>query len=71
MLNGKLFPFLEMNEGSVSDYVDYATPDVYSQCSIIGIILSRYSGIHGLLPRLRENIGNNFGQFVSNYRDQK
>lgn len=66
MLNGKLYPFLEMNEGSVEDYVDlqrlmYMLNTQYRSRSfqLLGDTLVAES--------LRDNMQNGFGEFVRQY----
>ena len=67
MLNGKLFPFLEINEGTVSDYVDlqrlmYTLNTHYRSRSF------QLFG-DGLVSRmLRSNIQNGFEEFVRRFR---
>ena len=66
MLNGKLFPFLEMNEGSVSDYVDmqrlmFTLNAHYRDQSF------RIFGKTRVAAALRENVGNGFGDFIEQY----
>jgi hypothetical protein len=66
MLNGKLFPFIHMNEGSVSDYIDlqrlmYTLNSQYR---------SRSFSIFGpgeVSVAFRHNLRNGFEQFVKQY----
>lgn len=67
MLNGKLFPFLEMNEGSVSDYVDMQrlmfTLNAHYRNNSFQVF-----GDTRVASAFRENIGNGFGNFVSQFK---
>ncbi len=67
MLNGKLFPFLEMNEGSVADYIDmqrlmFSLNTHYRNSSF------RIFGDTNVSAAFRENIRNGFKDFVHSYR---
>jgi len=67
VLNGKLYPFLEMNEGSVSDYIDlqrfmFALNAHYRSRSF------RVFGDTRVSMALRENIRNGFQAFVRQYQ---
>ncbi len=66
MLNGKLYPFLEMNEGSVDDYVDlqrlmYMLNTQYRSRSF------QLFGDTLVAESLRDNMRNGFGGFVQHY----
>jgi radical SAM superfamily enzyme YgiQ (UPF0313 family) len=68
MLNGKLYPFLHMNEGSVSDYVDLQR--------FMYMLNSRYRsrsfqlfGKSGVATAFRENMRNGFEDFVNGYKE--
>ncbi len=66
MLNGKLYPFLELNEGSVSDYVDlqrlmYTLNTQYRSRSF------QLFGDSLVSQAFRENIRNGFEDFVRDY----
>jgi len=59
MLNGKLYPFLEMNEGTIEDYIDlqrlmYTLNAHYRSKSF------RIFGKTSVSERFRENISNGF-----------
>jgi len=65
MLNGKLYPFLELNEGSLSDYIDlqrlmYMLNAHYRSQSF------RVFGDTLVSRAFRENLNNGFGEFVRN-----
>jgi hypothetical protein len=67
MLNGKLYPFIEMNEGSISDYVDmqrlmYTLNAHYRSESF------RIFGDSKVSITLRDNIHNGFEDFVLSYK---
>jgi len=66
MLNGKLFPFRDINEGSINDYVDlqrlmFTLNTHYRNKSF------RIFGETRVSKALRENISNGFGKFIENY----
>jgi radical SAM superfamily enzyme YgiQ (UPF0313 family) len=66
LLNGKLYPFIHMNEGSVSDYVDlqrlmYTLNTHYRSRSF------RLFGPGLVSAAFRENVRNGFEQFVLQY----
>jgi len=66
MLNGKLFPFLEMNEGSVADYIDmqrlmFTLNAHYRDESF------RVFGNTKVASAFRQNLGNGFGHFVAEF----
>ena len=67
MLNGKLFPFLETNEGSVEDYIDMQrlmfTLNAHYRDNSFKIF-----GDTRVSVALRENIANGFAGFVSQYK---
>jgi hypothetical protein len=67
MLNGKLFPFLEMNEGSVADYIDMQrlmfTINAYYRDSSF-----RVFGDTRIASAFRENLTNGFGEFVDLFK---
>lgn len=68
MLNGKLYPFLELNEGSVADYVDlqrlmYTLNTQYRSRSF------RLFGDSLVSQSFRENMRNGFEQFVGGYTE--
>jgi hypothetical protein len=68
MLNGKLFPFLEMNEGSVSDYIDmqrlmFTLNAHYRNSSFQVFGDTRVSQI------FRQNLSNGFEGFVQQYKN--
>jgi radical SAM superfamily enzyme YgiQ (UPF0313 family) len=68
MLNGKLFPFLEMNEGTVSDYIDmqrlmFTLNAHYRDKSF------RVFGKTGVATALRANLANGFGDYIAQYQD--
>jgi len=68
MLNGKLYPFLELNEGSISDYIDlqrlmYTLNTHYRDASF------RVFGDTRVAKRFRENLTNGFGRVVARHRD--
>lgn len=67
MLNGKLYPFMYMNEGTVSDYVDLQR--------FMYMLNSRYRsrsfqlfGESGVARAFRENMRNGFEDFVNGYK---
>jgi hypothetical protein len=67
MLNGKLFPFLDLNEGSISDYIDlqrlmFMLNAHYRSESF------RVFGSSRVSRSLLENVRNGFEGFVSLYR---
>jgi len=67
MLNGKLYPFLQMNEGSVADYVDlqrlmYMLNTHYRSRSF------QLFGDSMVAGSLRDNMRNGFEAFVNRYR---
>ena len=67
MLNGKLFPFLAMNEGSVEDYIDlqrlmFALNTHYRSRSF------RVFGDTRVSTAFRENLNNGFEAWLSPYR---
>jgi hypothetical protein len=67
MLNGKLYPFLGINEGSVSDYVDmqrlmYTLNAHYRSESF------RVFGETKVAESFRDNIQNGFQEFLEGYR---
>jgi radical SAM superfamily enzyme YgiQ (UPF0313 family) len=68
MLNGKLFPFLEMNEGSVSDYIDMQrlmfTLNAHYRNSSFQVF-----GETRVSQAFRENIRNGFEGFVQEYKN--
>ncbi|MEW6717260.1 MAG: radical SAM protein [Chloroflexota bacterium] len=64
MLNGKLYPFLEINEGSISDYIDlqrlmFMLNAHYRSESF------RVLGDSLVASRFRANLNNGFGDFVA------
>ena len=69
MLNGKLFPFLEMNEGSVHDYVDmqrlmFTLNAHYRNKSF------QLFGNTKVSAALRENVRNGFEHFIREYKNE-
>jgi len=67
MLNGKLFPFLEMNEGSVADYIDlqrlmFALNTHYRSHSF------QVFGETNVSASFRENMRNGFEAFINEYK---
>jgi len=67
MLNGKLYPFLEINEGSVSDYIDlqrlmYTLNAHYRSQSF------QIFGDTRVSAAFRENLRNEFEKFVRDYK---
>ena len=68
MLNGKLYPFLAMNEGSVRDYVDVQRL-MYMLNTHFRSRSFRVFGETKVSEAFRENIRNGFGQFVGGYRE--
>lgn len=67
MLNGKLFPFIEMNEGSINDYVEMQR--------LMFMLNSHYRsksfqifGETKVAGAFRENISNGFSDFIDSYR---
>jgi len=69
MLNGKLFPFIHMNEGSVSDYIDLQR----LMYTLNGHYRSRSFQIFGeslAAQAFRENIRNGFHEFVNSYKTE-
>jgi radical SAM superfamily enzyme YgiQ (UPF0313 family) len=69
MLNGKLFPFLEMNEGSVRDYVDMQrlmfTLNAHYRNNSFQVF-----GNTRVSQAFRENIRNGFEGFVREYKSE-
>jgi len=69
MLNGKLFPFLEMNEGSVQDYVDMQrlmfTLNAHYRNNSFQLF-----GDTKVSAALRENVRNGFEHFVRQYKNE-
>lgn len=68
MLNGKLYPFLELNEGSISDYIDlqrlmYTLNAHYRNASF------RVFGDTRVAQSLRDNLTNGFQRLVAQHRD--
>jgi len=66
MLNGKLFPFLEMNQGSVSDYIDmqrlmFTLNAHYRDRSF------RVFGDSRVAAAFRDNVSNGFSDYVAQY----
>ena len=68
MLNGKLFPFLAMNEGSVRDYVDMQRLMFALNAHYRNESFSMF-GTNRVAVALRENLGNGFGGFIDQYSD--
>jgi radical SAM superfamily enzyme YgiQ (UPF0313 family) len=69
MLNGKLFPFLEMNEGSVHDYVDmqrlmFTLNSHYRNNSF------QLFGDTKVSMAVRDNVRNGFEQFIQEYKKE-
>lgn len=69
MLNGKLFPFRDMNEGSINDYVDlqrlmFTLNAHYRNESF------RIFGETKVAEALRESMSNGFGEFVERYKEK-
>lgn len=68
MLNGKLFPFLEMNQGSVADYIDLQrlmfTLNAHYRDSSFQIF-----GKTNVATALRDNMNNGFENFIRSYKD--
>lgn len=67
MLNGKLYPFLDMNEGSIGDYVDvqrlmYTLNGRYRSQSF------RFFGPSRVSAAFRDNMRNGFEAFVNEYK---
>jgi hypothetical protein len=69
MLNGKLFPFLEMNEGSINDYVDLQrlmfTLNAHYRNNSFQIFSSGK-----VASSFRENISNGFASFIEQYKEK-
>lgn len=68
MLNGKLYPFLEINEGSVSDYIDLQR----LMYTLNAHYRSRSFQIFGdtrVSAAFRENLRNDFEKFVEAYKE--
>ena len=68
MLNGKLFPFRDLNEGTIDDYVDlqrlmFSLNAHYRNQSF------KVFGDTKVSQALRDNIGNGFSEFVGRYKD--
>jgi len=67
MLNGKLFPFMEYNEGSVSDYVDMQrlmfTLNAHYRNSSFQVF-----GSTRVASAFRHNLNNGFEGFIERYR---
>jgi hypothetical protein len=68
MLNGKLFPFLEMNEGSVADYIDlqrlmFTLNSHYRDNSF------QLFGNTKVSEAFRLNMGNGFEEFINYYKN--
>jgi hypothetical protein len=67
MLNGKLYPFLEMNEGFVSDYIDMQrlmfTLNAHYRSKSFQIF-----GETKVAEAFRENLRNGFESFVEDYK---
>lgn len=68
MLNGKLYPFLALNEGSVEDYIDlqrlmFTLNAHYRSRSFQIFRDTRVSAA------FRENLRNGFEEFISNYKE--
>lgn len=67
MLNGKIFPFLQINEGSVADYIDIQrlmfTLNAHYRDSSFQIF-----GGTKVAHSFRENVGNGFEDFINRYR---
>lgn len=70
MLNGKLYPFLEMNEGSVADYVDLQrlmfTLNAHYRDESFSIF-----GKTKVAFAFRENIRNGFEGVINQYKQEK
>jgi radical SAM superfamily enzyme YgiQ (UPF0313 family) len=68
LLNGKLYPFLELNEGSISDYIDLQrlmfTLNAHYRSESF-----RMFGDTRVSFALRENVRNGFEAFVRHYKD--
>jgi len=68
MLNGKLYPFLEINEGSVSDYIDLQR----LMYTLNAHYRSRSFQIWGdtrVSAAFRDNLNNGFELMISQYKD--
>lgn len=69
MLNGKLFPFLHLNEGSISDYVDLQrlmfTLNAHYRSESF-----RFFGATRVSRMFLENVRNGFEAFVTTYRNR-
>lgn len=68
MLNGKLYPFLELNEGSISDYIDlqrlmYTLNTHYRDASF------RVFGDRRVARSFRDNLTNGFEKVFSQHRE--
>jgi len=68
MLNGKLYPFLELNEGSLSDYIDlqrlmFTLNTHYRSKSF------RLFGDTQVSAAFRENLSNGFEEVIAQYRE--
>jgi radical SAM superfamily enzyme YgiQ (UPF0313 family) len=68
MLNGKLYPFLDLNEGSVKDYIDIQrlmfTLNAHYRSQSFQVF-----GKSKVAATFRENIRNGFEDFVNGYKD--
>jgi len=68
MLNGKLYPFVEMNEGSINDYVDMQrlmyTLNAHYRSESFQIF-----GDTKVAESFRDNIQNGFEEFLEGYKD--
>lgn len=68
MLNGKLYPFLELNEGSVADYIDLQrlmfTLNAHYRSQSFQVF-----GKSKVAESFRENIRNGFEDFVEQYKE--
>lgn len=62
-LNGKLYPFLDINEGSISEYVDIQRL-MYSLNSHFRSRSFRVFGENRVAQSFRANVANGFGEFV-------
>jgi hypothetical protein len=63
MLNGKLYPFLQMNEGSLSDYIDLQRLMFMLNTHYRSRSFRLYGGT-AVAKAFRENLSNGFQQFI-------
>ena len=70
MLNGKLYPFLHLNEGSVTDYVDVQRFMYMLNAQYRGRSFQLF-GDTAVAQAFRHNLQNGFAEFVQNYKQSE